>query len=159
MTDTTRSFNRVETMILRHSGIARDCRGQALVEAAMTILLLLVCIFAIWEGGRVLQVQQALTDAAREGARRSVAPLTQTLPGTLATTSDVQGVVQSFLQAASISVPNGNITVDQGVTIGTTTFTRVTVTYPYHVMTLSMFGSLNNMTLTGESLMRNETSP
>jgi Flp pilus assembly protein TadG len=125
-----------------------------MVEGALTLLLLFVFIFAIFEGGRVLQVQQALTDAAREGARRSVAPLTQTLPGTLPTQADVQGVVKSFLDAASIHVPLGNISVDQTVLIGTTTFTRVTVTYPYRVMT---FGSLN-MTLTGQSLMRNETS-
>ncbi len=131
-----------------------DSRGQAMVEAALTMLLLFVFIFAIFEGGRLLQVRQALSDAAREGARFAVAPLTQTLPGTLPTRDEVIGFVQSYLAAASIA----GATIDpQQVTIGTTTFTRVTVTYQYRVMTISMFGMLN-MTLTGQSLMRNETS-
>lgn len=136
--------------------ISSDASGQALVEAALTMLLLFVFIFAIFEGGRLLQVRQTLTDAAREGARHSVAPLTQTLPGTLATPADVEAVVRSYLAAASLGA-GATVTVDQAVVVGTTTFTRVTVTYPYRVMTLLMFGSLN-MTLTGQSLMRNETS-
>ncbi len=135
--------------------VVRDSRGQALVEAALTLLLLCVFIFAIFEGGRLIQVQQTLTDAAREGARRSVAPLTQTLPGDLPSVGDVQAVVQSYLGAASVR--GANVAVDQAFSDGTRTYTVVTVTYPYRVMTLSMFGMLN-MTLTGTARMRNETS-
>jgi Flp pilus assembly protein TadG len=149
---------------MRPRKLFRDELGQAMVEAAMTILLLFVFIFAIWEAGRMLQVKQTLTNATREGARRAVLPLTQTLPGTLPGQADVCGVVQSYLEAASIhSIPcacpsNNSICVDPAVPIGTTTFTKVTVSYPYRVMTILMFGNLN-MTLTGQSLMRNETSP
>ena len=134
--------------------------GQALVEAAMTLLVLLVFIFAIFEGGRLLQVQQSLTDAARLGAKHAVLPLTQTMPGTLPPVGDVRSRVQSFLQAAHIQVPTGNITVNQAVTFAgsTTTYSSVTVPYPYQVITTRMFGSLN-ITLTGKALMRNETSP
>ena len=135
----------------------RSEQGQALVEGAMTLLLLFVFLFAIFEAGRFLQVQQALTDAARDGARRSVAPLTQT--STLA--SDVKAVVKSYLRTASVYVQDTDITVDQAfpvtVEILPMTYTKVTVTYSYHIMTLSMFGAWN-MTLTGQSLMRNETS-
>ncbi len=131
----------------------RDSSGQALVEAAMTILLLFVFIFAIFEVGRLIQVQQALTDAAREGARRSVAPLTRT--DILA--PDVVEVVQTYLEAASVHVSPADIVVDNNVLIGGTTYTRVTIHYSYRVMTLLMFGSLNK-TLTGQSLMRNETN-
>jgi hypothetical protein len=42
-------------------------RAKALTEAAMTMLLLFVAIFAIFEGGRLIQTQQMLTDAARFG--------------------------------------------------------------------------------------------
>ncbi len=140
---------------IRQSPIVGDARGQALVEAAMTMLLLLVFIFAIFEAGRYLQVQQALTDAAREGARRAVAPYTRT--DTLLDQAGVDPFVQSYLEAASIH--GALVRVDHGVTIGgsTTSYCRVTVTYDYHVMTTLMFGSLN-MTLTGQSLMREETS-
>jgi len=133
--------------------------GQAMVEAALTMLMFFVFLFAIFEAGRFIQVRQALTDAAREGARRSVAPMTQTLPGDLPTTADVQGIVQSYLQSASIYVPANcpPICVNQALDIGGVTYTLVTITYPYRIMTLVMFSDLN-MTLTGQSLMRNETS-
>ncbi len=133
--------------------------GQAMVEAAMTMLMFFVFLFAIFEAGRFLQVRQALTDAAREGARRSVAPMTRTFPGDLPTPADVQGIVQSYLQSASIYVPTTcpPICVNQTVDIGGVTYTSVTVSYPYRIMTLVMFSDLN-MTLTGQSLMRNETS-
>ena len=134
-----------------------NSRGQALVEAAMTMLLLFVFIFAIFEAGRLIQTQQALTDAAREGARRSVAPLTQTMPGDLPSELDVSAVVQTYLAAASLT--GATVVVDQAFNISPalTTYTKVTVTYPYRVMTLLMFSNLN-ITLTGQSLMRNETS-
>ena len=131
--------------------------GQALVEAAMTLLVFLVFLFAIFEGGRMLHVQQSLTDAARMGARYSVLPLQATNPGTLPTAGAVQTIVRNFLAATHITVPTSNITVNQAVTIGTTTYSRVTVTYAYTPMTLRMFNF--NLTLTGMSLMRNETSP
>ncbi len=141
----------------KHTCTLGDSSGQAIVEAALMMLLLFVFIFAIFEAGRMIQVQQTLTDAAREGARLSVAPLTQTLPGTMASDSDIIAFVQSYLAAASLNASGANSAVERPVTGGTTTYTRVTVTYPYKVMTLLMFGNLN-MTLTGKSLMRNETS-
>jgi Flp pilus assembly protein TadG len=130
--------------------------GQALTEAAMTMLLLFVAIFAIFEGGRLIQTQQMLTDAARYGARLSVAPLTQT--STLLTPAQIETQVKNFLQTAHLIPARSNVAVNQNVAVGTGVFTRVTVTYDYRIMTLSMFGPLN-MTLTGRSLMRNETSP
>ena len=132
--------------------------GQALVEGAFITLFLFVFLFAIFEGGRLIQVQQAVTDAAREAARRSIAPFTRT--STLATVGDVQGVAAAYLRAASLDNTLATITVNQNVTLSgsTTVYTRVTVTYPYRIMTLRMFGMLN-INLTGNSLMRNETSP
>lgn len=136
-----------------------DTRGQAMVEAALTMLLLFVFLFAIWEAGRLLQVQQALTDAAREGARRSIAPLTRTT--NLATPADVTAVVRNYLLAAHLDPAQASVNVNQAASSASspgTVYTQVTVTYPYQVMTLFMFRDLN-MTLTGQSLMRNETSP
>src|SRR5215471_21795594 len=53
---------------------ARGQRGQALLEMAFTLpLLLLVCV-GILEFGRAYQTWQVLTNAAREGARLSVLP-------------------------------------------------------------------------------------
>ena len=52
----------------------RSEKGVALVEAAMTIPLLLLVSVGIFEFGRAYQTWQVLTNAAREGARIAVLP-------------------------------------------------------------------------------------
>lgn len=123
----------------------------------MVLLLFFMFIFGIFEAGRIMQVQQSLARAAWEGARRGVVPFTRT--STLATTPDVEGVVKSRLVSASLDPNQATVTVERGTLVAgsTTQYTRVTVAYPYRVMTLGMFGMLN-MTLHGTSMMRNETS-
>ena len=132
--------------------------GAVLVEAAITLLGFLILLFAIMEGGRFFSAQQVLTNAAREGARLAVAPLSGTsdLPGVGA----IEDEVHKFLAAAHIG--NAGIMVERPVLIPTgnidSEFTRVRVTLPYKVLTLAMFGDWE-INLTGEALMRNETSP
>jgi len=142
----------------RISSVVANQSGQELVEGAFVLLMVWVFLFGVFEAGRLLQVRQALTDAAREGARRSIAPFTQT--STLASEADVKGVVKGYLQSGSIYVNDTDISVDQNVVLSgsDTEYTRVTVTYPYRIMTVGMFSMLN-INLTGSSLMRNETSP
>lgn len=132
-----------------------DQSGQALVEGAFVLLMIFLFLFGVFEMGRLLQTRQALTDAAREGARTSIAPLAQT--SVLPTRDDVKAVVRSYLRAASIYVPEDAIDVNQSAPVGSMTFTKVTVTYRYPSMTLRLFG-LQNVIITGSSLMRNETS-
>ena len=135
----------------------REQGGTAVVEAAITVLGFLVVVLAIFEAGRLLNVQQALTDASREGARLAVAPLSGT--STLPTVGEIENEVQRFLQAANIGT--ATTVVERPVSIVTgsvsTTFTRVRVSVPYTVLTLSMFSGLE-ITLVGQTLMRNETS-
>jgi hypothetical protein len=50
----------------------RNERGAALLEAAITIPLILLISVAIFEFGRAFQTWQVLTNAAREGARIAV---------------------------------------------------------------------------------------
>ena len=47
-------------------------RGAALVEMSIAALVFLTAIFAVLEFGRLLWVHNALTDAARRGARYAV---------------------------------------------------------------------------------------
>ena len=49
-----------------------DERGQALAEFAIVLPLILFFIAAILEFGRAWNIKQAVTDAAREGARYTV---------------------------------------------------------------------------------------
>ena len=50
-------------------------RGAALIEAAVTIPLILLISVAIFEFGRAFETWQIMTNAAREGARVAVLPL------------------------------------------------------------------------------------
>ena len=132
--------------------------GVAVVEAAMTLLLLFILLFAIMEGGRFLNVQQVLTNAAREGARLSVAPVTGT--SNLPSVGEIEAEVRTFLDASSIS--GATVTIERPVIIRANGIdmqcTRIRVSAPYRVISLSLFSSLE-VTLSGEALMRNETSP
>jgi Flp pilus assembly protein TadG len=132
--------------------------GTVLVESAITLLMFFVVLFGIVEAGRFMSFQQTLTDAAREGTRVAVAPLTGTT--TMASDSQIKAQAQIFLD--SNHVTGATVTIDRPVVITLNgidaQFTRVTVQAPYQIITLSMFSNLA-VTLQGKSLMRNETSP
>jgi Flp pilus assembly protein TadG len=134
----------------------RNERGQALLETAITLpIILLVCV-GIFEFGRAYQVQQVLTNAAREGARIAC------LPGT--TDALVNTTVRTYLT-------NGGLTpVDAAIVrnvpfSGTTTASRVTISYPFNFMVLNPVARLITrtstlgagvLTMQAATLMRNE---
>ena len=138
--------------------------GSVLVEAAFTLLALFVFLLGIMEAGRFFQVQQFLTDAAREGARYAVTPSSGST--TLPSSTAVTGVVDQYLAAAGITSSDRTVSVDtvslsdatSACTSSAACGTKVTVSYPYQIMTLAMFTNLK-FTLKGKALMRNETSP
>src|SRR5262249_56296548 len=49
-------------------------RGAELVEFAVVLPILLVVIAGLWDFGRAYRTYQAITNAAREGARLAVVP-------------------------------------------------------------------------------------
>ena len=132
--------------------------GAVVVEAALTLLLFFTVLLAIMEGGRFLNVQQTLTNAAREGARLAVAPISQT--STLASDGEIETRVRTFLDASRVS--GAVVTVERPVVVQANgvamQYTRVRVSVPYRVISLAAFSALS-VNLTGEALMRNETSP
>ena len=107
-------------------------RGQALLETAMTLPLVLVVCVGIFEFGRAYQTWQILTNAAREGARTAV------LPG--ATLTNVQDRVRQYLTSGQVQNPTlASIDLTTGsVPMGTATVPSsiVTVTYPYTFVVL-----------------------
>ena len=147
----------------------RTDSGAALIEAALTMLTVLILLFGVMEAGRMLNIQHTLTNAAREGARFSVLPLqssggvpTDTLPGTTA----IQAKVQGYLDANGMNGATATILVDQACcditsggcqTCGSTSqkYSLVTVTVPYRIVSLSMF-SFMEVNLRGKAAMRNE---
>jgi Flp pilus assembly protein TadG len=59
-------------MTVRRKSNRRGERGAALVEFSIAALVFLTAVFAVIEFGRLLWVHNALTDAARRGARYAV---------------------------------------------------------------------------------------
>jgi Flp pilus assembly protein TadG len=80
----------------RWSTNRRGERGQALAEFALILPLVLLFIAAILEFGRAWNIKQAVTDAAREGARYTVV-----MDATMSM-ADVEAKVEERLALASI---------------------------------------------------------
>lgn len=72
----------------------RKRRGAAVVEFAVVAPLLFLFVFGMIEYGRMVMVQQVITNASREAARRAV------LDG--ATYNEVNSFVGSYLTSAAI---------------------------------------------------------
>jgi Flp pilus assembly protein TadG len=73
-----------------------DERGQALAEFALVLPLILFFIAGIIEFGRAWNIKQAITDAAREGARYTV------VMNTTMSIDDVKEKIEERLALASI---------------------------------------------------------
>src|SRR5262245_18204281 len=106
--------------------------GVTTVEAAVFLLWFLMLVFAVIEAGQFLKTRQALTNAAREGARLAVTPASGT--DILPTTAEITTRVDTFLLAAGVT--GATVTVNRPVLVATATdlqtaYTQVTVTKPY----------------------------
>jgi len=140
----------------------RSERGVALLEAAVTLPLLLVVSIGIFEFGRAFQTWQVLTNAAREGARVAVLP--DPTPGI------VEQRVRDYMEAGRLSgydAAKVNVDRSESMTVGTANVSasRVTVDYPFSFVVLQPILRLvtrestfpNAVTMRAEALMRNET--
>lgn len=140
----------------------RSENGQALIEAALTLPLLLLIAVGIFEFGRAYQTWEVLTNAAREGARTAILPS--------ATPAMVQGVVVSYMQAGQLSdsgsaqvIVNNNATITvNGVSVSAS---QVTINYPFSFIVLKPVASLignapatlgSPLTIQASAQMRNE---
>jgi len=133
-------------------------RGTAIVESAIILPVFFLLLFGVFEASRFMNTQQVLTNAAREGARFAVTPLTQT--NTLPSSGEITTRVNDFLGSKGDTTPGCPYNAALAVVTGsiTTTYTRVRVDEPYQVLTVPGFFSMLQVTLRGEALMRNETS-
>jgi Flp pilus assembly protein TadG len=134
-------------------------RGQALLETALVLPLVLLVATSIFEFGRAYQTWQVLTNASREAARIAV------LPGT--TDLDIQTRVQQYLTAGQLA-GTASVAVDRtrtiSIGIGTAGSTRITVSYPFNFIVLNPVARLvvgNSslgaaLTMSAQAEMRNE---
>jgi Flp pilus assembly protein TadG len=78
--------------------------GVATVEFAFIAVFILVpCIFGVWEVGRLIQIQQIVNNAAREGAQAAAT-------GEYSN-SQVQTVVTNYLANSGVATAGVNVTV------------------------------------------------
>jgi Flp pilus assembly protein TadG len=132
--------------------------GQAVIELALTLPLLLVIVMGIFDFGLMFQRYEVVTNAAREGARVGVLPNYST--------ADAQARAQQYLTSGGLSSASATINAAvAATTFGTPPKTvnqvTVTVAYPYTYPFIGPIlnlvgGSLGSVTLQGVSTMRVE---
>jgi Flp pilus assembly protein TadG len=132
----------------------KNRRGAAVVEFAIVAPVFFILVFGMIEYGRLVMVQQILTNASREGARFAVVQSTND-------TTAVQGVVTDYLTSASIG-GSPTVTVDWPASGGSSSSEPVTVTVSIPFGQVSwlpspMFVS-STMPLTAASVMRREST-
>jgi Flp pilus assembly protein TadG len=128
----------------------RNRRGAAVVEFAVVAPVFIMLVFGMIEYGRMVMVQQLITNASREGARVAV------LDG--ATTSSVQSQVNSYLTNASISGQTVTVNPNPPSNAGYGAPVTVTVTIPFNqVSWLPSPMYLGGKTMTATTVMRRET--
>jgi hypothetical protein len=113
----------------------RRQRGAAAVEFAVVAPVFVLLIFGMIEYGRMVMVQQMLTNASREGARRAV------LEG--ATESDVRTVVTNYLSPANIPVTTSDITIQIGDPPAVAPLSGAEFGDPIHVSVGVNFGNVS----------------
>ena len=139
-------------------------RGQAMVEAAIAIPILLVLMVGIFEVGRAYETWQVLTNAAREGARMAVTP-SSTVPTTTALIRQYMADGQLSKSAAANVVVNKTATINVNGTAVSASL--VTVDYPFEFIMLQPVLRLipgtgatagGPITMRATSVMRNEAA-
>jgi hypothetical protein len=136
-------------------------RGAALLEAAITIPMLLLVAVGIFEFGRAYQTWQILTNAAREGARIAVLP--DPTPGL------AEDRVLEYMQDGQLPNAGANqvaVNRSDSITVNGAAkpASRVTIDYPFSFIVLGPIARLiapkttlgGDVVMHAEALMRNE---
>jgi Flp pilus assembly protein TadG len=136
-------------------------RGNALVETAIALPLLLLMMVGIFEVGRAYETWQVVTNAAREGARVGILP-----SGSDDTTT---AIVRQYMANGQLSrAADATVVVDRDATMivngADLAATQVTVDYPFEFIMLQPVARLvvpgsdvgEDITMRATAMMRNE---
>jgi Flp pilus assembly protein TadG len=125
-------------------------KGAAAVEFALVAPVFVLLVFGMIEYGRMVMVQQVITNASREGARRAV------LDG--ATATDVSSTVTTYLTNGAVSGATVTMNPTNPATVVAGNPITVTVSVPYTAVSwLPAPFFLGNTTMTANSTMRRES--
>jgi Flp pilus assembly protein TadG len=108
---------------MRHKNRSTVRTGAAAVEFAIVAPLLFMIVFGIIEFGRMIMVQQILTNASREGARRAIIED--------ATHAEVELLVSNYLSNASVSGATVTVAPNDLSNLGFGDPVTVTVAVPF----------------------------
>jgi Flp pilus assembly protein TadG len=115
--------------------MTRNRRGQALVEFALVLPMVLALVIAVFEFARAWNIQQVITDAAREAARVAVVA-----NGNDKTPGEIQPMVESAinnaLSTAAIDPATATITTT-GLGAGRDVNATIGISIPYQFVFLS----------------------
>lgn len=132
----------------------RRC-GVAAVEMAVVLPLFFLIVLGIIEFGRAVMVQQILTNAAREGARRAI------IPG--ATDTQVTELVDDYLVSTSLGAESRTVEIVDGAgnagsleNIKSKNVVGVRVTVPYDEVAWGLTSWLGGSTMQSLVQMRRE---
>lgn len=133
-------------------------KGQALVETALVLFLLLLLVLGIFEFGRAMYTKNTLVNAARAGARAAVVqakPLPDRCEKTFETPCSGTGICKAVCDSLFQGIPKDKVTVSVTPTTpvsGDTVTVTVTLT---GFQTFTKIISITNV-LKGEASMRYE---
>lgn len=141
-------------------GRQRD-RGNALVETAITMPILLLLMVGIFEVGRAYETWQVLVNAAREGARMSITPSADVATTTALVRRYMSDGQLTRSATAAVGVDRNASIIVNGSTISAS---LVTVDYPFDFIILQPVARLvvptsnagQSITMHATALMRNE---
>ena len=122
-------------------------RGQAVIEFALVLPILLLVLLGITEFGRAFWTLNVLTQAAREGAR--VAALGGNLEA-------VETRVEEVLDASRIDAAAGGITLAGPNPLDPDQIVTVSVTSNFEVLSRQVLPIAGTIPLTGTAVMRFE---
>jgi len=141
---------------------AKSERGAALLEAAITIPMLLLISVGIFEFGRAWQTWQVLTNAAREGARVAVLP--DPTPGV------AEDRAREYMRGGQLpKADDAAIDINESASItvngAAVSASQVTIDYPFTFIVLQPVARLISpgtsvggpLTIRAQALMRNES--
>lgn len=137
---------------MRLRTLRAETRGQALLEFALILPILLMLVLGIIEFGRVWSIDERVSDATREGARQAV------IADPTITEQQVHDFVMFRLAQAGVDTTVARVTFSQTVANGGWKATGLpqtaTVQFPYSFMFFrSAFGTIQ---IVSSFTMRNE---
>jgi Flp pilus assembly protein TadG len=113
----------------------RSRRGQAVVEFALVLPLVLMLVVSVFELARAWNLQQVITDAAREGARIAVIGSGQSKPdGQIR--NEINDAVDDALSVAGVDPATATVSMS-GLALGRGTNAVVGISLPYRFIFLS----------------------